>query len=439
MQKMRRTLLRAVSIAVVAALVPAASRAGDVLTVDRLFELLEENSSALSTARAGAEAARHGVAAAKSARLPDIEAALSLSYTGNIVMTDRDFGDAQAFSTPHWGGSLSVEAVQTVYSGGALTAGVRLAEIEMMQAENGVTATRNTQRFLAIAQYLELMETDNNIRVYEENIALTERLIEDVQAKREQGMALRNDITRHELQRETMRLALREARDRRDVLNHRLCNTLRLDDGTTIIPDTTLMRLSEQEEEAHWQQKAALSAPEIITASLNTQAAEQQLRLARSERLPKLLAFAADNFSGPYNYDIPPIDNNFNVWYVGIGITYSISSLFKANKQVRRAEASLRESHEAREQTAEDTDNRVNEAYTLYLQAFANYRTRQKSAQLARENYEVVYNRYLNDVALITDMTDALNVRLSAELDETDARIRIVYTYYKMKYAAGDI
>ena len=418
---------------------PLKAQNDNILTVDQLFELVEQSSKPLIVAKSSVEAAGHEVDAAKSERLPDISASLSLSYIGNVLMTDRDFSDATWFSSPHLGNNFTLEAQQTIYSGGALTAGIKMAEIGKRQAETGVQRTRDSERFLAIAAYLELLEADNSIRVYESNIALTEKLIDDIKAKREQGMALKNDITRYELQMESLRLGLRRMKDNRSILNHRLCNTLGLPASTNIVPDTTLMSLSNQETEASWQNIATLNSPELLSADLSAQAAQQQVKLAKSELLPKLAVFAADNFNGPFTYDVPPIDNNFNVWYFGVGISYNLSSLFKSNKKVRKANIQLRESQEDRERTAQDLDNRINEAHTLYLQAFEDLKTRMKSAQLARENYYVVNNRYLNDLALITDMTDASNIRLSAELDETNARIQIVYAYYRMKYIAGDI
>ena len=48
-------------------------------------------------------------------------------------------------------------------------------------------------------------------------------------------------------------------------------------------------------------------------------------------------------------------------------------------------------------------------------------------------------SRYLNQMALVTDMVDASNLRLNAELKEVDARINIVYAYYRIKYVAGEI
>ena len=437
---MNRRIIKVMALAVVIVLEGTTNlKAQHTMTVERLFELVEANSISLQVSKSGVEAAGHGVEAAKSERLPDIGASLSLSYIGNVLQTDRDFSNAKGFSSPHFGNSFALEAQQVVYSGGALTAGIRMAEIEKSQAETGVMSTRNAQRFVAMAQYLELMEADNAIRVYESNIKLTEKLIDDIEAKRAQGMALKNDITRYELQMESLRLGKRRMEDQRAVLNHKLCNTLGLDTEERIEPDTTLMSLSRDESERKWQDKAIIGSPDLMSAELGMKAAEQQLKLAKSELMPKLAVFAWDNFSGPYTYDIPPLDYNFNVWSVGVGLSYNLSSLFKHNKRIRKANVELRESQERRSKTAESIDNSINEAHTLYLQAFEDLKTRRKSAQLARENYEVVNNRYLNDLALITDMTDASNILLSAELDETNARIQIVYAYYRMKYIAGDI
>lgn len=47
--------------------------------------------------------------------------------------------------------------------------------------------------------------------------------------------------------------------------------------------------------------------------------------------------------------------------------------------------------------------------------------------------------RYNNQLALITDMLDASNMRLDAELSEADAKIAVAVLYYKMKYISGEI
>ena len=155
--------------------------------------------------------------------------------------------------------------------------------------------------------------------------------------------------------------------------------------------------------------------------------------------LPKLAVVAADNFSGPFTYDIPPIDKNINYWYVGVGLKYSLSSLFKQNKKVSQAKTGVLRSQQQQQVVAESLDNQVQQAWTLWQQTYADLDTQRKSVQLARQNYQVVNDRYLNQLALITDMLDASNIRLNAELQEVDACINIIYAYYKLQFIAGTL
>lgn len=414
------------------------------MTIEQLFTLIDNNKH-LQVARQGIEVAQHGVDNAKSQRLPDIGAQLALTYNGNVLMTDRDFSNAQGFSQPHFGNSLVVEAQQVVYAGGAIDAGIRLAELQKDMAANGLSATRNAQRFLTLSQYLEMMRMDNAVKVYEHNIALTETLIGKIKDKRRQGMALANDITRQELQLENLKMGLRKMNDARDIANHQLANSLGLNVNTRIQPDTTLTSPTGMvptqgiPAESQWINTALASSADAKAAELDIQIAQQQLKLAKSEMMPKVALMATDNFSGPFQYDIPPIDKNFNVWFVGVGVKYQLSSLFKSNKRIKQAQAKVTQASESQATTAESIDNKMQEAHTLFRQAEAELITKQKSAQLARENYGVIHHRYLNDLALATDMTDAANILLSAELDETNARIAILFAYYKMKFVAGTL
>ena len=108
-------------------------------------------------------------------------------------------------------------------------------------------------------------------------------------------------------------------------------------------------------------------------------------------------------------------------------------------QSVRKAKEQLRQSHDTHAMAGETVDNSMQQAYTMHRQAFAELHTQQKSVELAQQNYNVVNNRYLNQLALITDMIDASNIKLNAELQEINARINIAYTYYNIRYVAGSI
>ena len=134
-----------------------------------------------------------------------------------------------------------------------------------------------------------------------------------------------------------------------------------------------------------------------------------------------------------------PVLTNLNVWYVGVGVKYSLSSLFKSNKRIKQAAVETRQAKEAHAVQAEQLNNNVQAAYLQYQQTYVELETQRKSVELAQQNYDVMNARYLSQLALVTDMVDASNLKLNAELSEVDARINIVYAYYRMKYVAGEI
>ena len=106
---------------------------------------------------------------------------------------------------------------------------------------------------------------------------------------------------------------------------------------------------------------------------------------------------------------------------------------------MKQAAVETRQAQENYALQEEQVNNDVQAAYVQYQQTYVELATQEKSVELARQNYHVVNARYLSQLALVTDMLDASNVRLDAELKEVDARINIVYAYYRMKYAAGNI
>ena len=410
------------------------------LTIDQLFKTIEDNNTSLRTQRSGVEAADLGIESAKSKRLPDVDASLSVSYIGNVLLTDRDFSDVHGLSSPHFGNNFSLQAQQVVYAGGAINAGIKLAELGKRQAENSVRLTRQQVRFMALGQYLDLYKIDNQTQVYEKNIELTRQLLADIKARQEQGMALKNDITRYELQMESLKLGLTALRNNRSILNHQLCNTLGMAHDAVITPDATVIdKVYAKDGEDYWQKHGTLNSPLLEQSANAISMAEQKEKLAKSDLLPKVAFVAADNFDGPITFELPPINKNLNVWYVGVGVKYNISSLFKGNNRVRQAAVETRQAREAHEVQAEQLNNAVQAAYVQYLQTYVELETQRKSVELARQNYDVMNARYLSQLALVTDMVDASNLRLNAELKEVDARINIVYAYYKMKYVAGEI
>ena len=403
--------------------------------IEEMFRLADENSKSIQTFRTGKEVADENLKAAKAQRLPDISASLSGSYWGNGKLWDRDFSNATKIEMPHWGNNFALEAKLAVYAGGAINSGIELAELEKQLAEMDWQKNRQDIRFLLVGHYLNLYKLNNQIEVLHKNLELTDQIIANMQARLEQGTALQNDITRYELQRETLRLQLAKVEDACKIANHQLVITLHLPEGTVVQPDTTLNDSQIQTlSEASWQELAAQNNLNLQQAETGIKINRQREKLERSERLPKISLMAAEHLDGPITIEVPVLDNNFNYWFVGVGVKYNISSLFKNNRKLKAARLNVRKAQETYELAQEQTNHAVQESYVNFLTSFTDLRTQQKSVELADENYSVTSNRSQNDLALLTDMLDASNMKLSADMGLVNARINVIFNYYKMKY-----
>ncbi|OUO23654.1 TolC family protein [Bacteroides sp. An322] len=403
--------------------------------IEELFRLADEQSKSIQTYRTGKEAAEEALKAAKAQRLPDVNMSLSASYWGNGKLWDRDFGNAMTIDMPHFGNNFALEAQQVVYAGGAISSGIRQAELGKLLAELDLQKNVQEIRFLLVGHYLNLYKLDNQIKVLQKNMELTDEVIANMKARREQGTVLKNDITRYELQKEQLNLQLTRVKDARRIANHQLATTLHLPESTEIYPDSLLLREQIQTlTEEDWQELAEANHIVLKQTQATIRMNEQKVKQERAERLPHISIVAAEHLDGPITIEVPVLDNNFNYWYIGIGVKYNLSSLFKNNRKLKQARLNVRQAQEQRQLAQEQIENAVQEGYVNFLTAFTDLRTQENSVRLADENYHVTDNRYKNEMALLTDMLDASNMKLTADLGLVDARINILYNYYKMKY-----
>jgi outer membrane protein TolC len=402
-----------------------------------MFHLADEQSTRLQQTHTAYDAATAALSVAKSQRLPDISSSLSFSYLGDGRIWKRNFTEPHNVSMPHYGNNFALLAQQTIYAGGAINSSIALAELDQQMAQLSWDKNRQDIRFLLAGYYLNLLKLKNQTRVLEHNINLTEQVITLMQARRQQGTALKNDITRYELQRENQHLQLTQTIDEERIINHQIVTVLHLPADTEFQLDTTLLHKSfPMDSEDSWQTLARQNNNDLRRADIAYRMSTQQLRQTRSELRPKISLLAEEHLDGPITIEVPALNNNFNYWFVGVGVRYSLSSLFKSNKKVRQATLQRNEAEQGKTLAAEQLTDAIHAAYINMQTALTDLSTQQKSVELADQNYDVTARRYMNGLALLTDMLDASNIRLAAELNLEDARINLIYCHYKLRYAS---
>lgn len=409
------------------------------LSLEEMFMLAEENSKTIKVSQLAVREATEGIDVAKNDRLPDIEASLSLSYIGDGWMTDRNFKNGTKAPMPHFGNNFAFKATQAVYTGGAIHAGIEMSRLQKQMAQAELEQNRQNIRFMLVAHYLDLFLLNNQKQIYQKNIAQTKLLIEEIKSAFREGTALASDVTRYELQLKDLELGYTQLTNRMAIVNREMVTTLGLDNETLLIPDSSLLTLNvDRQNEQHWQ-SAKLEAPAMQLAQLGTQMSRKKQELIRAGRRPTIGLMATNNFDGPILIEVPPIDKNFNYWFVGVNVSYKFDSLFKKNKQLRQARTATFKAQEQQRLTDEQLSNDIYSAYIYLEEAYTRLDTKKKNVQLAYENYEVVHSRYLNGLSLITDMLDASNIQLASELELANAQIGILYQYFLLRKTTGTL
>ena len=410
-----------------------------LLTLDEVFRLADENSKSIRVQALAVEEAGQNVRVAKNDRLPSLETTLSFSYLGNGWISDRNFSNGMKASMPHYGNNFAFKATQVLYAGGAITKSIEMSELQKQVSEWSYQNNRQDVRLLLVGHYLDLYQLNNQRRVYEKNMEQTRLLVHDIQAAYKEGTALKSDITRYELQLKNLELGLISTTNQIKILSRELITILGIDAAMEIVPDTTLVRMTvEKQDEMFWQHEKS-QAPALHMSQLGIRMSQKAEDLIRAERRPQIALVAADNLDGPIVIEVPPINKNFNYWYVGVGISYKFDALFKSNKKLKQAKIATQKAEVQHQLVNDQLADGVHAAYIQLDEAYTRLDTQEKSVQLAHENFSVVRNRYLNGLSLVTDMLDASNIQLSSELQLANAQIGILYQYFLLKKTTGSL
>ncbi|MGM9866880.1 MAG: TolC family protein [Lepagella sp.] len=423
-------------------------------SLDELFAIAEQKSRQIRVSITQHEASVENVKAAKSQLLPDLNLSLSASYIGTPTLMSRGFSSSGTTTvpyaigvgevnngsqpTPHWGNDFVAQVTQVIYSGGAISSGIKLAQQREKMAQLDVEKNRLEVRFLLTGYYLEICKLSNQLKVVEQNISLAEQLLKTMRARYAEGTALKNDITRYEYQLQSLELSKTKLADAIDIVNYQLIETLQLPEDTKLIPKD-IVNPTDNHNEGIWQSQASTENISIRQAELAADMSQTEVRAVRSALFPNISLMIQNRLFGPYVNDLIPVDANINTWFVGVNIQYDLGNLWRKNHDIKRARINARQSAEQVSLVREEIDKALHANYMNYQTSQVEVETQRKQVALADEHYHVTQNRYEKGLALLTDMLDASNMKLSADIDLVNSQINHIYNYYKLKYITGTL
>jgi outer membrane protein TolC len=236
-----------------------------------------------------------------------------------------------------------------------------------------------------------------------------------------------------------MEQAILAAKNNHRVISNQMSYALGLPNNILIMPtenmdDNVLIQsLSYYINRAH-QQHSALRA-----AQTSVEIAQKNIDIQKANGYPALSAFGGYNMQRPLTASSPVLDMYSNSWQAGLTLSFNIDNLYKNKHQINASKTQKRITEESLVYTQQNIETDINAAYLKYQEAEQQALLMDESKKLANENYEIVRNKYLNQLAISAEITDAGNAKLNAELEYSNAVINALFQYYNLLRATGTL
>lgn len=419
---------------------PVATRSQQAysLTLDELFRLGTENSLRLQATRMQEVIAADKEKTAQTSRLPDISIGATTGYIGRPTVFRQGLSQPVHPDMPDWSHNYNVEVTQPIYRGGKIHYTIKRSSLEKQIAALNSTNDKAEIKLLLLGQYMDLFSLYKQKEVFARNVEESARRLEDIRRLKKEGIVTRNDELRSELQLTNDQLAYREANDNIAIVSQQLDVVLGLDETLLLQPDTGLLYTAVSLESSdEYVRQAYENYPELQIARYNTRLAENDIRLSKADYLPSLSLRAANTLARPLSTTME--DMFSNNWNIAFSLSYNLSSLYQNKHKVHEARQYVNIRKNREEQLRQDIRVNVKSAWIKHHEALDRVEALLLSVRQAEENYRIVRNRYLNQLSILTDLLDASSIRLEAELQLTNARTEVIYSYYQLMRSCGNL
>lgn len=376
--------------------------------------------------------------AARKAQLPSVNVGLRAGYLGQPIVWENGLSHATRPDSPDWQQNYSIDISQPIYQGGRIKYAIRKADLEQELARLQTAADEGDIRLAMLSHYLELFSMYKQHIVLSRKIEESERRLKDIRKLKSEGIITNNDVLRSELQLTDDRLALQETDNDIRIASQQMDILLGLDENLLLVPDTALLA-DERHVDSYEQyvERASLADPSVLALHKQTEIAENNVSIKQSAFRPSISLTASNTLARPVSRTMADMYNN--AWNVGVSVSYPLSALYTERHQLREARQNVMLMRNAEEQKQQQIRMAVQAALLRHREAIDRVEALKLSVRQAAENYRIMYNRYMNQLAILTDLLDADNLRLNAELQLTTARTQVAYTYYELQRAVGEL
>lgn len=408
------------------------------LSLDEAIQLGLENHQQLKVAKSTVELYEQQKQVVKQQRLPSASLSANAFYLGDALVLNPDLSKVQNVDMPNFGNTYGIQASQLLYKGGVVNKSIEMAELQTQLAHLDLRQNEQDIKFLITSHYLDIYKILNQLQVLEQNKTLSEVRLENITDLYEQEMVTKNEVIRAELLIKNLEQSILTIKNNHAVLSNQLSYALGLPMDVLIIPTEDVEpKLSLDLD--HYMSLAQENNPVLKSAKMNIDVAQKNVEITKSDWFPALSLFGGYNMQRPMTTSIPVLDLYNNTYQAGISLTYNLDNLYKTKRKVRLSSLQKQVSEDAYTLIDQNIRIGVNAAFVKYREAMQQAELMKESKELATENYNIIESKYLNQLAITAEMTDATNAKLEADLQYSNASLNVLFQYYNLLKSTGTL
>lgn len=328
---------------------------------------------------------------------------------------------------------------EIIFAGFRVKTAKEAADKNLGAAQYDLQKDKDDVKLNIITAYYNLYKVQQAVDVIAENLVLVAQRLKDVQNLEQNGMATHNDALRIELQQSNIDLTKLDADNILKQASFDFNLLIDLPGDANVVLDTaSLFTAKAVVNKDVFISNALQNRPEVQSLLLRNEAAQDNVKIARNGYWPTVSAGANYYYGSPNQRYIPPTDAFHTTWDIGLTLNWDITNMFTNKHQIAENKALLDQSNAQRLLLSDGIKSEVNQNYLAYSQALQKVDILTRSVSIAEENMKVTDSRYKNNVALVSDLTDAQTQQILAQINLVIARADAQITFYKLQKSTGN-
>ena len=420
----------------------SARQSAEILTPERCRAMALQYNKELAAAAQAAKSASFTAKSYKANFLPNITA----TGTGLYSTADGQF-DILGYNVGYevgtlLAGGLSVE--QPIYMGGKINAAYRLAMLgkDIAQTQETLTATEVIQK--TDEAYTQVVRAEEMMKVAEAYRSLVEELMHTVESAYRNGMKPKNDVLKVQVKLNDSELSLRKAENGLRLAKMNLCHYI----GLPLTTDIAVCRELSVEQMVGGKDvllsdiagsRLTLDIsgrPEYAILNRQVDIARQEIKLNRSEMLPKI------GFNATYNYvhglevnDKTLIDKG--IFSAALNVSVPLFHFGEHRNKVRAAKAKHVQAQLEQQDMNEKMTLELSQALNNLDEAMLERDIADRSLKQAEENMRVSKKMYEAGMETLSDHLEAQTLWQQAYEQQVSAGCQLYLAYIAYRKAAG--